>query len=131
MNQSPFADDWRASLREHYMDVVRRNDLVTLRTLVGVMFETGFTEAELTELRVRATLRADEMPDDFVPDMKVLEPVIYPAVAPEAALPEGLTEAEPETPLDEAEVPEQVENPEVLDEDEEDDADEPKQLSLF
>jgi hypothetical protein len=128
MNQSPFADDWRASLREHYMDVVRRNDQITLRTLTGVMYETGFTEAELVELRVRATIRADETPADFVPDMKVLEPTVYPAAAPEAPPTEEL--AATETPLDEAETQEQDENSEALGEDE-DDADEPKQLTLF
>ena len=129
MNQSPFADDWRASLREHYMDVIRRNDQITLRTLTGVMIETGFSEAELGELRVRATLRADQMPDDFVPDMDILEPTIYAAVAPEAALPQELIETE--LPPDEIEVLELKEIAETDEEIPEEEDDEPKQLSLF
>ena len=70
---SPFTDDWRDCLRAHYQQVVRNQDHVTERTLVGVLHEVGFTESEMAELKVLATLRADELPADFVPDLEVLQ----------------------------------------------------------
>jgi hypothetical protein len=73
MSESVFADEWRECLRAHYMHVIRTHDRVTLPSLTYVMYQAGFTEGELAELRVRATLRADQMPADFVPDMNALK----------------------------------------------------------
>ncbi len=72
MAESIFQKQWRECLREHYRDVVRRNDKVTLGTLQGVMAEVGFGEDELRELYVRASLRVEDMPDGFVPDPNLL-----------------------------------------------------------
>ncbi len=92
--KSIFADEWRDCLRAHYMTVVRNNDQLTERTLHGVMFEAGFTEAELTELTVRATMRAEDMDADFVPDMDILDDasVAVPGIA--IAVPQEVIEAE-------------------------------------
>jgi hypothetical protein len=70
MADSPFTDEWRACLREHYKETARANDRETLRTLGGVMNRVGFGEDELRQLYVEATMRADEMPPDFVPNMQ-------------------------------------------------------------
>jgi hypothetical protein len=80
-----FAEEWRACLREQYKYVVRSNDARTLETLTGVMHEVGFMDDELQELQVQATMRADEMPEDYQPDLDILEPTVYPAVAVEEA----------------------------------------------
>ncbi len=128
---SIFADEWRDCLREHYMYVIREHDEVTRPTLTKVMIEAGFTDSELAELRVRATMRADEMPENFVPDLDVLETKIHPVPeipVPEVAVLEELIEDAP--PIDEVAVPE-VEEAKAEEEIEKDDPDAPKQLSLF
>ncbi len=76
--QSIFADEWRECLRAHYSYVQRLDDKVTERTLRGVMLEVGFTEAELRELTVLATMRVEDVADDFVPDMDILAAVYRP-----------------------------------------------------
>lgn len=65
---SIFADDWRECLREQYKHVVRQQDHITRRSLIAVLHSVGFTEADLRALEIEATMRADDMPDDFVPD---------------------------------------------------------------
>lgn len=66
---SVFADEWRQCLEEHYKYVVKNNDKATEETLVPYLHRIGFTEDELRQLYVQSTMRADEMPDDFVPDI--------------------------------------------------------------
>ena len=73
-SRSVFFDDWLDSLREQYKHVVRSNDRVTLPTLTAVMQNVGFGEEELAQLRVEATMHVDDVPPDFTPDMKILEP---------------------------------------------------------
>lgn len=70
---SVFTDEWRECLREHYKAVVREQDHVTLKSLVKVMYTVGFTDDDLNELKVLATMRADEMPQDFMPDLDIME----------------------------------------------------------
>jgi hypothetical protein len=85
---SPFADDWRDCLRAHYMHVIKTGDAAAARTLPDVLRSIGFTQAELHELAVRATLRTDEMPADYVPDVAAVEEAMRAAVglpAPQAA----------------------------------------------
>src|SRR5690606_19075090 len=76
---SVFSEEWRACLREHYMYVIRQQDTRTERSLLTVMHETNFDDAELHELRVRATMHVDDMPADFVPDMTTLNSEAPPA----------------------------------------------------
>lgn len=71
---SVFSEHWRACLREHYKSVIRANDSITLRSLVGVMHDAGFREDELRQLQVEATMHIDAVPDDFVPDLTILQP---------------------------------------------------------
>lgn len=70
--RSPFADEWRSCLREHYKETVRANDRQTLETLGAIMFNVGFGEDELRTLMIEATIRADETPDGFVPPLDLL-----------------------------------------------------------
>jgi hypothetical protein len=73
---SVFSDDWRDCLREQYKSVVRNDDQVTLPSLTNVMYQVGFTEDELTQLRIQATMRTEDMADGFVPDMPVFQPSV-------------------------------------------------------
>jgi hypothetical protein len=69
VERSIFSDDWRECLREHYKYVVRNEDQTTLRTLVPVLQSEyiNFSEEELRQLYIEATMRADELPDGFLP----------------------------------------------------------------
>jgi hypothetical protein len=70
---NPFIDEWRECLRSHYIYVIRSGDEATERTLTGVMVQAGFDEKSLIELRIRATMRVEQMDEDFVPDFALLE----------------------------------------------------------
>jgi hypothetical protein len=130
MYDNPFTDDWRDSLRAHYLYVVRENDHVTLRTLVSVMHQVGYTDDDLRQMYLEATIRADDLPDDFLPDMAYAQP-------PEAAAPPQQVEAvgaygdAPATSHDEP----PPDEPEAHDGDEDEPpsppSDAPRQLSLF
>jgi len=71
-NESIFADDWRECLQAQYQHVVRNNDQITLKSLVPVLIDVGFREDELRVLAFEATLRAEDVADDFVPDMEIM-----------------------------------------------------------
>jgi hypothetical protein len=81
MPASVFDDEWRDCLREHYKHVIRTGDRVTLPTLTDVLTAVGFRDDELRDLRLEATLRADDLPDDFVPDLDILGQPTTPAPA--------------------------------------------------
>lgn len=68
--ESVFSDEWRRCLREHYKYVMRNQDKNTEATLTPILERFGFREDELRHLEIEATMRADDMPDDFVPDME-------------------------------------------------------------
>jgi hypothetical protein len=132
MNENIFADDWHECLKAHYMHVVRTNDRVTLPSLTLVMGQAGFSESDLADLRVRATMHVDEVGADFVPDLDALsQPTSSEAQA--IAVPEmPEVEAGDEVILDNdlEPAPENVIEP-VIEEVLEDDPDTPQQLSLF
>jgi len=71
MEKSIFSDEWRRCLREHYKHVIREQDQTTENSLTKVLLSAAvnFSEAELRDLYVEATSRADEMPDGFLPDL--------------------------------------------------------------
>ena len=71
---SVFFDEWLRSLREQYKHVTRNDDRVTLPSLTAVMQRVGFGEDELRLLRLEATMRADELPEDFTPDLDIISP---------------------------------------------------------
>ncbi|MBL8117423.1 MAG: hypothetical protein J0L63_03895 [Anaerolineae bacterium] len=86
MSENVFEAEWRACLEAHYVYVVRNHDTVTEPSLTLVMKNAHFTDAELAELRVRATMHVDDVGADFVPDLDVLEAEVGHAleVMPEA-----------------------------------------------
>jgi hypothetical protein len=104
-NSSIFADEWRECLQEQYKSVVRNNDQITLKTLVGVMHDVGFSEADLRDLAFQATLRAEDVADDFVPDMAIMSGAVQ-GVTLDAA-PEAAPSAA-DAPVEEAPLPESV-----------------------
>jgi hypothetical protein len=135
-----FADDWRDCLREQFKYVIRQQDHRTQATLLSVLYEVGFTDDELDALRLEATMRAEDMPDDYVPDAvrQSYAGVDVPEAAAEVVEDEDEDNApEPEAPATYDELIEQVE--EVVDEDvvdeapeePEDDEDSPQQMSMF
>jgi len=135
MSEDIFADEWRACLRAHYMDVMRRQDKLTAESLTYLMLsELSFGEDELRELRVMATMHIDDVGADFVPDMDILDTEskeqVFIAV-PE--VPEALAEVEPAeaglAPEEEAEAEVEAETSETPLPAKR--PDEPKQLSLF
>src|SRR4029078_7222319 len=73
MAEDIFADDWVECLEAHYMHVIRINDKVTEPSLSIVMHSAGVSDAQLAELRVRATMHVDAVDKDFVPDLEVLD----------------------------------------------------------
>ncbi len=107
---SPFADDWRECLCRHYQYTVQQRDIATERTLSEIMRGVGFSDAQLAELRVLATIRAEEMPPDFVPDMDLLATLAQAEQQPQS---DTFQIAVPEMP-EEAELPEDIEIPEEV-----------------
>ncbi|MCU0464251.1 MAG: hypothetical protein MUF38_06750 [Anaerolineae bacterium] len=82
MVDSPFAEEWRNCLREHYKETAKADDRATLKTLTGILNRVGFREAELQQLYVEATMRADALPDHFIPDVPGVPSVPAEAAAP-------------------------------------------------
>lgn len=82
---SVFSDSWRECLREHYKQVVRNDDSVTKKSLVPVLHGIGFTEDELRQLEIIATMRAEDMPENFVPDLEILAEKPEPLTTTETA----------------------------------------------
>lgn len=79
---SIFFEEWRRCLGEQYKFSVRRDDQITLKTLVPTLQRLGFSDEDLRQLYFEATLRADELPEDFlpeVPDFSPPEPEALPA----------------------------------------------------
>jgi len=85
MSENVFANEWVECLEAHYMHVIRTKDKVTEPSLSIVMHSAGFSDAQLAELRVRATMHIDDVGADFVPDLEVLDAHNHEHAAPEVA----------------------------------------------
>lgn len=152
MSENIFADEWIDCLKAHYMHVIRTKDHVTEPSLSIVMHSAGFSDAQLAELRVRATMHVDDVGADFVPDLDVLDEHDHQHSTPEATethvynipieaaqpQPEVSEALETEATTDDEAAPEAESEAELLADDdplddvlEEDDPDAPQQLSLF
>ncbi len=92
---NPFEQEWRECLRSHYIYVIRSGDEATEKTLAGVMQQAGFDEKTLIELRIHATMRVEQMGEDFVPDFAALEEQI--AAQVETQIAQQQIAAEPAT----------------------------------
>jgi ribosomal protein L12E/L44/L45/RPP1/RPP2 len=127
---SIFAEEWRDCLRAHYTHVVRAQDRLTERTLISVMHEAGFSDEELHDLKLHATMHVDDVGADFVPDAALFEAVALPA----APAPEAVAEEQTAASAEEQSVPAEDDDPEPPPASEEYYAppdDTPRQLSLF
>jgi len=71
--RSVFFEEWIRSLREQYKYVVRNRDKVTLPSLTAVLHQVGFTDDELAQLRIEATMHLDDVGADYVADMTILD----------------------------------------------------------
>lgn len=99
--ENVFGEQWRECLREHYKHVVKNDpnprNLVSVRKafLQPNREEPPiFTEDELHQLYIEATMRADEMPDDFVPEI-LLEVEQAPSMAAEVIVEEPAFQPHP------------------------------------
>jgi len=91
---SPFRDYWYAALREQYKFVVSRGDRRTEATLRALLLgQLGFTEGELQDLYIQATMHVDQVGADFVPDAALIEQVAAEAAAVVASQPPSVTPA--------------------------------------
>lgn len=97
-----FTEEWRACLREHYKHVVQHDTATTLDSLRAALLRPNgvdgdqppiFTEDEVRQFHLEATMRAEDMPDDFVPDFEAVMP-------PEDATPAPPLERNPAHPLE-------------------------------
>ena len=52
--ESPFAEEWRDCLRQHYKHVIKKKDTSTEQTLIPILQYVGFRENELLDLRKQA-----------------------------------------------------------------------------
>lgn len=77
--RSIFFDEWIRCLREQYMHVIREKDTLTQQSLTDVLYEVGFTDDELAELRLQATMHVDDVDADFEPDLNILQQQPAPA----------------------------------------------------
>jgi hypothetical protein len=80
---SVFDDEWRDCLREHYKHVVRDNDRITKESLTEVLYSVGFDDAELRDLQIQATMRTEDVAEDFTPELDILEKPMVNQVADE------------------------------------------------
>lgn len=117
---SVFSDEWRDCLREQYKHVMRQDDQLTRRSLVKVMYQVGFSDDDLERLGVEATMRAEDMPDDYVPpQIMEAEPRFQPhpleCQCPECVNIDLVPHDDEGQPLD----PDEIED------------DQPRQLSMF
>lgn len=74
--RSIFFDEWRNCLQAHYTTFVQQEYLPQPErkthakdALEGVLNRVGFSEDDLHTLYVRATMRVEDVPEDFLPDM--------------------------------------------------------------
>ena len=74
--RSIFFDEWRNCLQAHYTTFVQQEYLPQPErkahakdALEGVLHRVGFSEDDLHGLYVRATMRVEDVPENFVPDM--------------------------------------------------------------
>lgn len=137
---SVFADDWRACLREQYKTTIRDNDHSTRESLKDVMYQTGFTDDDLRQLVLEATMHIDDAPDDFTPDLDRLQastPEPAPATDTPGFQPHPL-ECQCPSCMEQALTPHDEEGQPIPTEDidperppDDTDADAPQQLTLF
>lgn len=70
---SPFADDWRDSLEAHFKTVSRLGDSTQRADARAALQQAGYSREQIALLYVEATMDPDALPDDFSPDLAMIE----------------------------------------------------------
>jgi hypothetical protein len=68
---NPFDDDWQDVQQAYYQHTVRSSDKSKRADIHDLMQQLGYTEDELLQLYIDATLH--DAPHDFEPDFDLLE----------------------------------------------------------
>lgn len=92
MSENIFANEWIECLEAHYVHVIRTKDHVTEPSLTIVMHSAGFSDKQLAELRVRATMHVDDVGADFVPDLHILDGHNHDHSTPDAHIHDHISE---------------------------------------
>lgn len=72
MEKSPFGEAWRDSLREQFKRVARTGSPQRLEDMIALLTRQGFSQEEINALYIRATMRTDDLPEDFTPNADIL-----------------------------------------------------------
>jgi len=135
---SVFSDEWRKCLREQYKHVARNDDKVTEKSLTPLLQELGFGEDELKQLYIQATMHTDNVPEDFQPDLTLLneqptDPMLMQPHPAECSCPDCMAAVDETIHDDEGQLLSEDEIEEVREREahENIDDDKPKQMSMF
>ncbi|PJF21239.1 MAG: hypothetical protein CUN56_12090 [Phototrophicales bacterium] len=128
---SIFSDEWRRCLREQYKHVIRNQDNITKASLTVVLNQLGFGEDELKQLELEATIRTEDTPDDFKPNLDILQS--QPPTPPKQAATFQPHPAECQCPscVNINLTPHDEDGQPITPEQDDDDDDSPTQMSLF
>ncbi|MFZ4827719.1 MAG: hypothetical protein ACOYLB_10210 [Phototrophicaceae bacterium] len=110
---SIFSQDWRDCLDAHYRDVVQRGDTLTESSLTMVLYQVGYREDELKEMKLYATMRTEDLQADFIPTLDI---PTFPEEESVLTIAEATQPEEQVAPPDEPDVTPSIEDMEVLDE---------------
>jgi len=70
---SPFRDDWHDAQEAHFQYISRVGDAHQRAAARAAMAQAGYSEEEIAQLYVAATMHQDDLPDGFVADVEVIE----------------------------------------------------------
>lgn len=70
---SPFADDWHDAQEAHFTHISRVGDAEAREKARAALTQAGYSDAQISELYVEATMHQDDLADDFLPDMSMIE----------------------------------------------------------
>lgn len=70
---SPFSTDWHAAQAAHFMHTCRTGNAQARAAAREAMSQAGYSDDEIAKLYIAATMHQDDLPDDFTPDVAVIE----------------------------------------------------------
>lgn len=70
---SIFGDQWRATQIAYFEQMMRTGNAEQRANACQIMRDSGFSDQEINDLYIQATMHLDDVPDDFVPDLEVIE----------------------------------------------------------
>lgn len=72
-DRSPFDEEWRESLAEQFKHAARLEGKTRRDALRQMLHELGFSEGQLRDLYIDATMHIDDLNADFLPDLDMIE----------------------------------------------------------